>query len=182
MREFILFSRTGRTDGNFTSLRHGGRLDTVYQCILLSLFKAHSMRRDVVFHVILNGPPKPPIHLKINAKDLMDVRVDERTWENILRNVLSGKDHPGITVEKRSLQELLKNKENVYVLHEKGQDITQVEFIENPVFLLGDQVGLPRKDESFALRKGQKISLGKKHYLASSCIDIINYWLDRRGL
>ena len=180
MREFILFSRTGRTDGNFESLREAGRLDVVYQCILLALFRSHSIRRDVVFHVILNGPPRPPIHLTVDGRELRDVRVDERTWQEILRKVLSGGEHPGISIKKGSFQELVKTKGKVYVLEETGQNIEKIEFEENPIFILGDHVGLPKKDESFALRYGSKISLGKKPYLAASCVDIINYLLDRK--
>ena len=46
---------------------------------------------------------------------------------------------------------------------------------------LGDHVGLPKKAETFALRYGEKISLGKQPYLAASCITIINYLLDRQA-
>jgi tRNA pseudouridine-54 N-methylase len=44
--------------------------------------------------------------------------------------------------------------------------------------VLGDHVGLPKKAEIFALRFGEKISLGKQPYLAASCITVINYLLD----
>jgi len=67
---------------------------------------------------------------------------------------------------------------DIFVLEEKGQDIRNVDLGANPVFILGDQVGLPKKDEMFALRFGTKISLGKKPYLAATCIDVINYLLD----
>ena len=67
MREFILYSRTGRTDPKFHSLREAGRLDVVYQCILMSLFMSHAIRRDVVFHAILSGPPLPPLELTIDG-------------------------------------------------------------------------------------------------------------------
>jgi tRNA pseudouridine-54 N-methylase len=39
-------------------------------------------------------------------------------------------------------------------------------------------VGLPKKAEAFALRFGEKISLGKTPYLAASCVNVINYLLD----
>jgi tRNA (pseudouridine54-N1)-methyltransferase len=68
----------------------------------------------------------------------------------------------------------------IYVLEEEGRDIFQCDIGENPVFVLGDHVGLPKKVEAFALRFGEKISLGKKPYLAASCITILNYLLDRK--
>ncbi len=180
MIDFILLSRRGRTDGRFRSLREAGRLDVVYQCILFAFFTSGAIRRDVAFHAILGGPPKPPLHLMIDGRELRNVRTDERTWERILRKVLSGGSHPGIKVERRSFQDLVRSLSNreIFILEEKGQDVMNVDFGFNPVFILGDQIGLPKKDEMFALRFGTKVSLGKRPYLAATCIDIINYLLD----
>lgn len=180
MREFILYSRTGRTDSNFHNLRKAGRLDVVYQCILMSLFMSHAIRRDVVFHAILGGSPMPPLELTVDGTKLKDVRLDERTWEDILRNVLSGRAHPGIHVKKNSLQQLVKEKSNIFILEESGENIKSIDLGDNPVFILGDQVGLPKKDEEFVLRYGKKVSLGGRAYLASACIGNINYILDLR--
>ena len=180
MREFILYSRTGRTDPGFRNLREAGRLDVVYQSILMALFRSHAIRRDVVFHAILSGPPAPPLELVADGEKLRDVRTDERTWEDILRKVLSGREHPGISIKKSSLQQLVKEKKNIFVLEESGESIRTIDLGENPVFVLGDQVGLPKKDEEFVLRYGKKVSIGQKAYLASACICIINYVLDLR--
>lgn len=180
MREFILYSRTGRTDPRFRSLRDAGRLDVVYQCILMSLFRSHAIRRDVTFHALLGGPPSPPLELVVDGMELGDARTDERTWEDILRKVLSGRTHPGVSVRKNSFQNLVKEKKNIFVLEESGESIKTIELGENPVFVLGDHVGLPKKDEDFALRYGKKVSIGEKAYLASACICIINYILDQR--
>jgi tRNA (pseudouridine54-N1)-methyltransferase len=183
-REFILFSRSGRTDSNFTNLHDGGRLDIVYECIVAGLFLSHGLRRNVTFHVVLNGPPNPPLHIQINGETLYDVRTDVDTWQSILRKVIAGKSHPGISRSKTSFEALLKSKaENrpVYVLEEGGKNIAETELAGNAVFVLGDHVGLPKKAETFALRFGEKISLGKQPYLAASCITIINYLLDRQA-
>ncbi|MCS7114551.1 MAG: tRNA (pseudouridine(54)-N(1))-methyltransferase TrmY [Nitrososphaerota archaeon] len=183
MREFVLYSRMGRTDSNWKKLHDAGRLDIVYECIIASLFLSHAIRRDAAFHTILNGPPRPPVHLEINGEALHDVRTDQETWEKILKKVLAGKEHPGIRLSKESFESLIKAKAGeaqIYVLEEGGKDILEVEIGENSVFVLGDHVGLPRKVESFALRYGEKISLGKKPYLAATCITILNYMLDRR--
>ncbi len=177
-----MYSRRGRTDGDFGSLMEAGRLDVVYQCLLLGLFTSGALRRNVVFHVILGGPPRPPVHLTVDGRNLWDVRTDERTWEKILREVLSGGAHQGITVQKESLQELVRKKRNVFVLEEKGEDISNVEFGDDPVFVLGDQVGLPKKDEKYVLRYGKKISLGKRPYLAATCVDVINYLADLQNV
>jgi tRNA pseudouridine-54 N-methylase len=180
MIEFILFSRRGRTDGNFRTLREAGRLDVVYQCLLTAFFTSGAIRRDVIFHAVLGGPPRPPVHLTFDGRIFRDVRTDEKTWEDILRKVLSGSVHQGIEFRRESFQKILKTKNNIFILEEGGEDILKVQLGETPVFVLGDQVGLPRKDEKFALRFGTKISLGKKPYLAASCVDVINYILDSR--
>lgn len=182
LREFILYSRKGRTDSRFPNLRDAGRLDVVHECIVASLFLSHGIRRDVVFHAILSGPPSPPLHLKIDGSQLRDVRTDQVTWQEIFRKILAGKSHPGISVHKYSFESLLKEKASasaIYVLEEGGKDIFEVSLGENPIFVLGDHIGLPKKVEGFALRYGRKISLGKQPYLAASCISIANYLLDR---
>ncbi|MEW5936342.1 MAG: tRNA (pseudouridine(54)-N(1))-methyltransferase TrmY [Candidatus Thermoplasmatota archaeon] len=202
MREFILYSRKGRTAGDFTSLRSAGRLDTVYQCILSALFLSHGIRRDVVFHAVLEGPPDPPLHLSVKGSELRDARVDEQTWTHLLRKVLpqatksprtkpynqkhrralGGGAHPGITVCRGSLQSLVRASSQsgaqIFVLEEKGAELREVKFGEHTTFILGDHIGLPRKEERYALRYGTKLSLGKKRYLAMSCINILNYEMD----
>jgi tRNA (pseudouridine54-N1)-methyltransferase len=180
-REFILFSRLGKTNSAFSNLHDAGRLDIVYECVVTSLFLSHGLRRDVTFHAILNGPPNPPLHIQIDGSSLYDVRTDVDTWQQILKKVIAGKSHPGISVDKTSFEALLKNQaqsHSVYVLEEGGKNIAETELAENAIFVLGDHVGLPKKAEVFALRYGEKISLGKQPYLAASCITIINYLLD----
>jgi len=185
VREFILFSRIGQTDSNFNSLHDAGRLDIMHECIVSSLFLSHSLRRDVIFHAVLNGPPNPPVHIKIDGQTLYDVRTDMETWQSIIKKTLAGKEHPGISKDKTSFEALLKSKaetgnRGIYVLEERGKDLTDIEFGENSVFVLGDHVGMPKKAETFALRFGEKISLGKTPYLATSCITVINYTLDQK--
>ncbi len=174
----------GQTSPNFTSLHDAGRLDIVHECIVSSLFFSHGLRRDVTFHAILNGPPNPPLHIQINGETLYDVRTDMETWQQILKKVIARKPHPGIRTDKTGFENLLKKQaetNQIYVLEEGGKNLSEVELAENCVFILGDHVGLPKKAETFALRFGEKISLGKQPYLAASCITIINYTLDQQA-
>ena len=183
-REYILYSRKGRTDSRFKNLREAGRLDIVYECIVASFFLSHALRKDVTFHALLYGPPSPPLRLKIEGATLYDVRTDNETWKEILKNVLSGKTHPGITIDRTSFEALIKakaRKTSIYVLEESGEDMNQVGIDENPVLVLGDHIGLPKTVERFAMRYGQKVSLGKRPYLAASCITILNYLLDKKA-
>jgi tRNA (pseudouridine54-N1)-methyltransferase len=118
----------------------------------------------------------------VDGRVLRDVRTDEETWRKLLSKTLSGGSHPGIHADKTSLQELIRARQNIFVLEEKGADVWRVRFGENPVFVLGDQVGLPKKDEKFILRHGRKVSLGKKPYLAATCVDVVNYLADLQGI
>ena len=182
MREFILYSRLGRTDHHFKNLHDAGRLDIVYECIVTSLFLSHAIRKNVTFHAVLNGPPNPPLHLRAEGATLHDVRTDQHTWTQIFTKTLSGRPHPGVTIDRTSFEALIKTKhqnaKSIYILEEKGKPIQNITIQSNPVFVLGDHVGLPRNAERFALRYGTKISLGKTPYLAMSCITILNYLLD----
>ncbi len=89
-----------------------------------------------------------------------------------------------MSVDKTGFEVLLKMKANeatIYVLEEGGDDIFEVDIGDNPIFVLGDHIGLPRKVEGFALRYGKKVSLGRRPYLAASCITVLNYLLDRKA-
>jgi len=164
-------------------MHDAGRLDIVHECIVASLFLSHGLRRNVTFHAILNGPTKPPLHLQIDGAELFDVRTDIDTWHGILKKTLGGKTHPGITLAKTGFETFLKSKaetNHIYVLEEGGKNIAETEIDASPLFVLGDYVGLPKKAEAFALRFGEKISLGKQPYLAASCVTALNYLLDRQ--
>ena len=157
----------------------------VHECIVASLFLSHGLRRNVIFNAALSGPPIPPIHLRIDGQTLFDVRTDQETWKSILRKVLSGKTHPGVSVKKTSFEAILKEKaedHEIYVLEEGGKDLKTVEMTNFPVFVLGDHIGLPKTVERFALRYGEKVSLGKQPYLAASCITILNFLLDKENV
>ncbi|MGH7339050.1 MAG: tRNA (pseudouridine(54)-N(1))-methyltransferase TrmY [Candidatus Rokuibacteriota bacterium] len=184
MRRFLLVSRTGRTDGRGASLRDAGFLDVVHQCGVMALFKAHGHREDVEFTAVLMGPPKPPKAVTFRGRELRDLATDDSDWAKVLRDVLSGKPHPGIGVAGVGLQTLIddaaRRSDPVFVLHEKGEPIESVEIDGDPLFVIGDHIGLAKKDEDYVMRTGRRVSLGKKSYLAAACVASINYTLDRR--
>ncbi len=152
---------------------------------MASLFLSHGLRRNVVFNALLSGPPSPPLHLRVDGVNLYDVRTDQQTWRDILFKVFSGKAHPGVKIDKASFEALVKEKSkssSVFVLEEGGRDIELTEIKDHPVFVLGDHIGLPKTVETFALRYGEKVSLGKQPYLAATCITVLNYLMDRRNV
>jgi tRNA (pseudouridine54-N1)-methyltransferase len=167
-------------------------MDVVCRCLTSALLLSYSLRRDTQFYVVLNGPPKPPVSLCFDTEKLKTIFVSERKNAHLIKTVLSEKfddkwkeTDSGIMISKKSFQSLIKELKNkpIYVLHEKGKSIGKIEIEKNPVFIVGDHIGLPKKEEKFVLRYAKdKISLGKKSYLASSCITIMNWFCDLRGI
>jgi tRNA (pseudouridine54-N1)-methyltransferase len=183
MREFILFSRKGYTTPDFNDLRSAGRLDIVCNCINAAIFLSHRTRKDVVFNVVLNGPSNPPLCISIQSDKVYEIASDEKSIGDILKKVIAGKKHFGFERSKKSFQEIIKERKNrvIYILDEKGEDIRTVKIEKDPIFVLGDHIGLPKKEEEFLMRfSASKISVGPLRYFASHCITIINNELDRR--
>ncbi len=187
MRTFIIYSRKGRTDSKFNIEdlpSSGGRMDLVARCINSALWLSDQIRKDTKIFVVLNGPPNPPVTLCFDGNKIKKMTPDERSISIWIKKVLNSdfgekwtEFRNGILVSRKSFQEIIKEheKRNIYVLHEKGK---KLKIKKDPVFILGDNIGLPEKEEKMALKHGKKLSLGKKTYLASSCISILNYMID----
>ena len=193
MRHFLVFSRTGRTKGDFRDLRKAGRLDVVVHCLISALFLSGRIRKDVIFHAILTGAPRPPIHLEFVGAKVKDLSSDEKHLATILRKTLNSYERrkrveafPGIFIEKNSLQGVIKKlheKEvDIFVLREDGINLRKLKLSNrHNCFVVGDFIGLPKKDEEFILRYAKNvISIGPFPYFASHCITVINNELDNR--
>jgi len=191
MRTFVIFVGKARTDGNFNMEdlpSSGGRMDLVARCISSALWLSHAVRPDAKIYCVLNGPPKPPVTVLFDGAAIRKISPDERSIALWLKKALSEEIaddwhefRPGIMTARKSFQEIIREHEGrpIYVLHEKGEDIKEAELKGDPVFVIGDNFGIPKNDESFALRNGEKISIGKESYLASSCIAVLNWFCDR---
>lgn len=197
MRTFILWSRA-ITSPNFNLKdlpSSGKRLDIVARCIISALWLSHKLREETQIFAVLNGAPSPPKTL-LFTPEIKRVSPDERSIALWIKKALSKhagrRDKEwvslsnGIKISGKSFQDVIKDlKEescNFYLLHERGKNIEEIEIKENPVFVLGDHKGIPKNEEAFVLREGEKISLGKKSYLASSCISIVQWICDMRGV
>jgi len=195
MRNFIIFSRKGVTSPDF-SLNDlpgsGGRMDLVCRCVNSALWISHGVRDDTNIYIVLNGPPDPPITIVFKGNSIKRVSPDERNIASWIKKAIAsarGKEwtkvQDGILSSKKSFQDVIRElKDNpIYVLHENGKFLDEIEIKKNPVFVLGDHIGLPKKEEFFVKRFNcEKISLGKISYLASHCITIMNYEMDKRRI
>jgi len=188
MRVFILYLNKARTDGNFNLddlPSSGGRIDVLCRCATAALWLSHALRKDTKIIGVLNGSPNPPITITIDSNILRGVSPDERSVASWIKKALSDvgmRTRSGIVAERKSFQDVVREYSNhpIYILHEKGENIKKCALEgDDFVFILGDHIGIPRNDERFAERYARaKISLGPQSYLASSCITIINWFLD----
>lgn len=191
MREFVYYSTSGRTSGNFNDLMQAGRLDIVCHMIINSFFLSHDIRKDVKLHIVLNGPPDPPKHIEfVYDKDLP---ISKKDVAGLLKRILykykkgiKNQAFPGCFIEKKSFMKTIDElkERNIYVLDKKGGDLYNADIKENPIFIIGDEGGIPKKEKR-SLIKTKKIipiSVGPEMYFASHVAVILNNYMDRKGL
>lgn len=192
MREFVFFSRKGKTTGNFNTenLMAAGRLDIVCHSVISAFFISEGMRGHVRFHLILNGPPDPPKHIIMEPDQ--DTPISKKDIGNLIRICLykfeegeKVKAFPGIWVERKSFQDLIREKKdgNLILLDEKGEDVDKVEIGEDPIFIVGDHLGIPKGEKKFLERyEPKKIKIGPLTYFTSHTISYLNIKLDQEEI
>ena len=197
MREFIYYSKTAPTKGNFgTDLMKAGRLDIAIHTIIAAFFLSHKLRDDVTLHLIFDGMPDPPKHLEFQPKTQGQTGIDKiylskKDVAGLIRRILYKykKDKktevfPGYWIEKKAfmklVNELNEKQRNIYLLDPKGKDIRNITIGKDPIFIVGDHKGLTDKKELKRLKKiAIPVTIGKKTYFASQTVAIVNNELDR---
>jgi tRNA (pseudouridine54-N1)-methyltransferase len=184
MRTFIVFSEHGRTKGDFRDLMKAGRLDILCHDVIAAFFLSNAMRPDVRLHLVLNGPPDPPKHIEFMSNE--DMPISKKDIGNLLRSALwkykprrRVEAFPGVHIEKKRFEDVLAENPGFYLLEANGRPMNEIEFGPDPVFVLGDHLGLP-KNERKAARKlaKERISIGPMPYFSSQCIVVVNNHLD----
>ena len=193
MREFVYFSQSARTSGNFDSnhLMDAGRMDIGIHSLIQGLFLSHNFRKDAKFHFIFYGMPDPPKHIEIQIKDGLEI--SKKDIGNLIRKILykykEGKKTevlPGCWIEKKSflkvIEEMIDDKKEVFLLDKKGEDVRKAKIKDNCVFVLGDHEGLPKKEFKRLKEIATPISVGDKMYFASQTVAVVNNELDYRRI
>ena len=198
MREFIYYSRTAPTAGSYVKqdLMKSGRLDIAIHSIIASFFLSHKMREDVKMHLCFAGAPDPQKHLELKpvteGKTGVDkIYLNKRNIEAVLKRMLykyrpeaKNEVFPGYWIEKKSFLKVVEclsdEGRNLYILDSKGEDIRKVETERDPVFILGDHLGMPKKEVKRLRGMCKSVSIGKKTYFASQTVAIVNNEIDRR--
>ena len=195
MKDFLIIGHKALTSGNF-SLNDlpgsAGRMDILCRCINSALFLSHDMRRDVQVHLLLLGDPEPGKIVRFDGETLRYLSPDERSSGSLIKKALektAGEEEiestPGVWIRTGGLDTLLnefkdQGRELIY-LREDGEDIREVAgSLENPVFIMGDHMGVTEEEEEMIGSFGAKIvSVGPISLHSDHCIIIILNDLDR---
>jgi tRNA (pseudouridine54-N1)-methyltransferase len=168
-----------------------GRIDIAIHSIIQALFLSHDIRYDAKMHLIFYGMPDPPKHIEIQVTPELEISKKNiaKLIQKILYKYREGEKKevlPGCFVEKKSffnvIGELKKEGKEIFILDKKGEDIREIKISENPVFILGDHEGLPRKELKRLKQMVNQVSIGPKMYFASQTIAVVNNELDRRNI
>lgn len=205
MREFVYFSQSARTSGNFdvNNLMNAGRMDIAIHVLISAFFLSHDVREDVKLHLIFYGQPDPPKHIELvvrknqgipeTGKKVESLDISKKDVAGLIKKILykykQGKKteiFDGCFIEKKSffslIEELQKQGKEIFLLDKKGEDIRKAKIKENSVFVLGDHQGLPKKELKRLKSIANLVSVGNKMYFASHVVTIVNNELDRRGV
>ncbi|MEK6917342.1 MAG: tRNA (pseudouridine(54)-N(1))-methyltransferase TrmY [Nanoarchaeota archaeon] len=191
MKHFIYFSKSARTSGNFDTSRlmDAGRMDIAIHSFIQGVFLSHDFRKDVKFHFVFYGSPDPPKHIEIQVKD--DLEISKKDVANLIKKLLykykpgqKNEALPGCFIEKKGFLPLVEQLKDegceIFILDKKGEDIRKAEISKEPVFILGDQDGLPKKELKRLKQIATPVTVGPKIYFASQVVAIVNNEMDRR--
>lgn len=188
MREFIYYSKSARTTGKFDNPMKAGRLDIVFNVIIQALSLSNSIRNDIRLHLIFDGPPNAPLHLEFDSSK--NIPLSKKDVGGLIKRMLykwndkkKTEVFEGCYIEKKSLTSLLKeleeNGKKICIMDGSGENIREINSLDECVFVIGDHEGLPKKE----LKKYKnRFKAGNKIYFASQIFVIINNELDYRNL
>jgi len=187
-RVFLVVSPTAVTSPNFKLkgiAGSTGRLDVIARSIIAALKTKNGIRGDTEFWGLLEGPPNPPILIKVIGSEVGYIPCSEIEVIKNLRNIMKGECIKGYILEKKGFKEVVKELmsrvSSLYYLRENGRKMSEETFRHERVgFILGSHVDLPPNYEEYLISLGvEKVSLSSMSYLTSQCIVIVHRILDR---
>jgi len=193
MRDIVIIGHKAKTDGDF-SLNDlpgsAGRMDILCRCVSSALFLSFGMRRDVNVHLLLLGEPDPGKIIRFEGLHLRYLNPDARSSGSLIQKALKKdateqdiRSTPGVWIRRGDLGFLLSKFEGrtLFYLREDGEDIRAIaNEIRDPVFFLGDHIGVTEEEEKQLLKAGAKIiSVGPLSLQYNHCITLVHNELDR---
>ncbi|MBM3228667.1 hypothetical protein FJZ20_02180, partial [Candidatus Pacearchaeota archaeon] len=187
MRTFVYFSSTARTSGNFdiNDLMKSGRMDIVMHVIINAFFLSHQLRDDVLLHMIFYGAPDPPKHIEMRVRSKKGVPetgskvesldISKKDVGNLIKKILykykkgeKTEVFPGCFIEKKSflsvIDELMREGKEIILLDKKGEKLRETKISEKSVFVMGDHLGLPKKELKRLRKIAKSVSVGPRIY------------------
>jgi len=201
VRRFVVIGQTATASGDF-SLEDlpstSGRLDVLLRCVRAALLVSHGLRRDTVVYLVLLGGPLAPRTVRVDGAIATYVRPDERSLAGLVRKVLAtpraGRDAGGpaftpmphgFAIAEGGLELVLPDLGSFtpYLLDENAPDIRAAPLaLEDPVFFLGDHVGLDDATRARLASAGAvSLSVGPVSVHAYDVVAIVANELDRRA-
>ncbi|MDA8561866.1 tRNA (pseudouridine(54)-N(1))-methyltransferase TrmY [Gammaproteobacteria bacterium] len=194
MRTFVIRARKGPV--LYGSIRNNigvkGHFEIIAHSIINAFFVSNNFRSDVEVYIVLESSETFPYTIKLSSNDGLSLygfheEAIINLFEETLKKVVSlQKDEsivtsPGVEVFGFGFEKCLNkfDSRHIYMLGPKGGDIRGTNIENNPVFLLSDNLPMPKNNIKSLVRKGvNTISLGKRMLFASQIIVLLNYELD----
>ena len=165
------------------------KIDVVSRCIL-SIFPNNIEQLDISFQAIFS---KTDIHvLTVNELPLIDETYDEISVASMIKEAIQNTESSNGDISWASVVDfqqyifsVVSNHQATYYLHENGQSIEEIKDVllqeESLCFIIGGRHDISQEHEKILDSFGaQQISLGKKIYLASTCITSILFELEKQ--
>lgn len=185
-REFLLIARKAPSGAgliNLEDLYNSGRFHIICQFIINCIWVSNNLRENTIVNISLNGPNNPPKLISINSKELKDFYEDEKSIAKVVKDVISGKKVFGVSLSSQSFEGFLKerkNKNEIFYLDKKGENVKVLKNSKNPLFVVGDYIGFSKNQVRFFRNIGARgLSLGKTVLFASQCPVILHYEMDK---
>src|SRR3972149_11471124 len=112
MRQFVYFSKSAATTGNFNDLMKAGRMDIAIHTIIAAFFLSHDFRKDVKMHLVFYGMPDPPKHIEMTITP--ELEISKKDVGNLIKKILykykKGEKRealPGCFIEKKSFLNII---------------------------------------------------------------------------
>lgn len=200
MRRFVVVGQKALASPDF-SLNDlpgtSGRLDVLARCMRAALLVSHGLRADTILYLVLLGGPEAPRVLRFDGSAVKFLRPDERALATLVQKslVLARETEqaegfamvkPGIAVARGGLEAALDDlpaNATLYLLDAPGTDIRDVVLEREPVFVVGDHLGLDALARALLDTRGASpISLGPRQIHAEDAIAVVSNELDRGSL
>ena len=162
-------------------------MDILCRCVNASLFLSHDLRRDARVYLVMKGG-QHPILIRFDGAGVRYLSPDERSAASLIKKALEKgaqgfwtESMPGVSIKKGDLGDLLDELDRkITYLREDGIDIRVKQLDADPLFVLGDHLGLTDDEEKMIeAHEHEIVSVGPLSLHADHCIVLLHNEIDR---